>query len=450
MKMTVKTTRYSINLIVPVVVIMLSSVLAKAEILINLGTLDRDSTSSATAINDRGEIVGNSSTGSSPEAVIHAFYYRDGFMRSLNSKPCNAVAINDAGQIVGNLLTYSTNIFTNIFLPPIPITNIPVHPIYPITNIIGANLLTNILTQSANFAANTAELAFPTNGQIETNIYVNTQPVLFRPGLPPDLFEGTNNVGSALGINNQGEIVGGAYLPSSASSVTQYAFVYKNGLTMDLPELSSNNDFSVASAINNHGDIVGYGFVGLGPLIFEHPFLYSQGLMQDLGTLGGSIGLATAINDVGEITGFSTTISNAEEHAFFYRQGQMIDLGGLPGAQFLISTNLRPILPIKLVSVASAINNWGQIVGRATATNGAIHAFLYHDGTMIDLNDLVRLTHVNGGPGFLALVEANGINDWGQIVGAGTFWDGRHETGRAFLLELPPELLPRKDDVPLP
>ena len=298
------------------------------------------------------------------------------------------------------------------------------------------------MTLSANVAANTEAIpppaiSAPTNGQIETNLWINSQPVLFRPGLPPDLFEGTNNVGFASGINNQGEIVGGP----------NHAFVYKNGLTMDLPELSSNNDISEASAINNHGDIVGFGFVGLNPLVFEHPFLYSQGRMQDLGTLGGSIGVATDINDVGEITGFSTTISNAEEHAFLYRQGRMIDLGGLPGAQFLTSTNPLVHLP-NVVSSASAINNWGQIVGEATDTNGAIHAFLYCDGTMIDLNKLVRLTHVNGLPGFLTLTRANGINDLGQIVGSGTFWDGRHEATRAFLLNLPHELLPGMDHLP--
>jgi probable HAF family extracellular repeat protein len=403
--------------------------------LINLGTLGGDSTSSAKAINDRGEIVGDYT---SSNGVTHAFYYQDGLMRSLSSERCNAVAINDSGQIAGNLLTYSTNIFTNIFLPPIAITNNPFHPI---TNIIVFNPLTNILTQSANFAANTEVIPVPnqngneiltTNLQIVTNLVINSQPVFFRPGSSPNLFEGTNNGGFASGINNQGKIVGAVTL---FNSITQYAFVYEKGLTTDLPELSSAYDPSAATAINNHGDIVGFSAIGLSS---EHPFLYSQGLMQDLGTLGGSIGEATAINDVGEIVGYSTTTSNAEVHAFLYRQGQMIDLGGLLGAQFLTSTNPSGFSFPKLVSYASAINNEGQIVGFATATNGASHAFLYRDGTMIDLNNLVRLTYVNGPPGFLTLEGAGGINDWGQIVGVGSFWDGKHKTARAFLLDSAP------------
>jgi len=89
-------------------------------------------------------------------------------------------------------------------------------------------------------------------------------------------------------------------------------------------------------------------------------------------------------------------------------------------------------------STASAINNWGQIVGTSTTTNGE-HAFLYQDGTMTDLNDLVRLTHISGPPGFLTLTSADGINDRGQIVGEGLFWDGQHVTTDVFLLDLYPE-----------
>jgi probable HAF family extracellular repeat protein len=423
------------HLIVPVVVILLSIIPAKAQLkLINLGTLGGDS-SSATAINDLGEIVGNITTAGGVTGVTHAFYYRDGLVRSLDSKPCTAVAINESGQIVGSLLTYTTNIFTNIFYPPIPIS----------TNI----LFTNVLTQAATamtipVSSQTVNGILATNLQIVTNLVIKSQPVLFSRSLSANLLEGTDNGGFAWGINNQGEIVGAVSLFNSS---TQYAFVCARGLTMDLPELSDAYAPSGATAINDQGDIVGFSQIGLAS---EHPFLYSQGLMHDLGTLGGSIAEARAINDAGEIAGNSTTISNGEMHAFLYRNGQMSDLGGLPDAQFSIPTNSMDFSPPELVSSASAINNWGQIVGEATANNGAIHAFLCNEGAMIDLNGLVRLTHVNGPPGFLVLIGANGINDVGQIVGAGTFWDGRQQVTRAFLLNLPHELLPSRDYFPLP
>jgi probable HAF family extracellular repeat protein len=85
-----------------------------------------------------------------------------------------------------------------------------------------------------------------------------------------------------------------------------------------------------------------------------------------------------------------------------------------------------------------AINNWGQIVGTSTAANGT-HAFFYWDGSMVDLNGLVKLTHLKGPAGFLTLTSAEGINDSGQIVGEGLYWDRRQESSHAFLLDLRPE-----------
>ena len=388
-------------------------------VVINLGTLAGDS-SAAAAINDRGEIVGNCISSNGQQ---HAFYYHDGAMRGLCDQPSSAVAINESGQIVGSLLSYTNYIFTNMVVNPF--TNIIIIPTLP----------THGGVQPPSIAANEVETTVSrlalggipiTNGQVVTNLVINSQPVLFRPGLTPSVFEGVDNAGYASGINDQGQIVGGV---TWFNSLTQNSFVYRKGLTTDLPALGSASEPGAATAINNRGDVV--GFSGFSP---ERPFLFSRGQIQDLGTFGGTEGAATAINEAGEITGYSTTVSNAEVRAFLYRQGRMIDLGGLPGAETLPAIN-SPSGMVKLVSHASAINNWGEIAGSALAANGATHAFLYSGGSMTDLNDLVRLTHTNGPPGFLSLTAAQGINDWGQIVGGGSYWDGTHETGRAFLLD---------------
>jgi probable HAF family extracellular repeat protein len=431
------------HLIVPATVLMFLTIPVKAEFkLINLGTLRGDVTSSAAAINDCGEIVGESVNSN---GIPHAFSYRNGRMSELSTDPSKAAAINDAGQIVGSILAFSTNIvIVPPLFPPNPLTNpiviLPTNPVViPPTNIIVRPLTNHLILLTDTTTKETAVPnqneggILPTNGEIMTNLVINSQAVLFRPGLSVNLLESTNP-GYASGVNNQGDIVGSVTL---LNDLTSYAFVYKNGLTTDLPVSSSAIGPAAAMGINNRGDIV--GFSGIGP---EHPFLYSHGLIQDLGTLGGSNGEANAINDLGEIVGSSETTSNAEIHAFLYRQGQMTDLGTLKGGLSYPNTNVSTRAFPPIVSEAYAINNWGMIVGIATAANGAPHAFVYNDGKMTDLNDLVKLTHTNGPPGFLELNGANGINDSGQIVGAGRYWDGAHETGRAFLMKWSPEHRP--------
>ena len=72
----------------------------------------------------------------------------------------------------------------------------------------------------------------------------------------------------------------------------------------------------------------------------------------------------------------------------------MIDLGTLPGFQS---------------SGAIGMNNNGQIVGYSQTASGAVHAFLYTDGEMKDLNELIDPSLA------LSLWDAEAINDNGQI-----------------------------------
>lgn len=68
-------------------------------------------------------------------------------------------------------------------------------------------------------------------------------------------------------------------------------------------------------------------------------------------------------------------------------------------------------------------------MGSSYTASGAEHAFLYSDGSMNDLNNLI-----SNDSGWV-LIQADAINDSGQIVGDGTI-DGNHH---AFLLTPVPE-----------
>jgi probable HAF family extracellular repeat protein len=115
--------------------------------------------------------------------------------------------------------------------------------------------------------------------------------------------------------------------------------------------------------------------------------------MKDLGALGDSISSGYAINNAGQVVGFSYSASGPS-HAFLYTDGQMRDLGTLGGTH----------------SAAEGINNAGQVVGTADKSFASQRAFLYTNGQMQDLNSLIDpALHIT-------LLDAHAINDQGQIA----------------------------------
>jgi probable HAF family extracellular repeat protein len=147
-----------------------------------------------------------------------------------------------------------------------------------------------------------------------------------------------------------------------------------------------------AFAINNRGQVVGYSWTAGNAAI--HPFLYGGGKMTDLGDFGGGFGEALAINNSGQVTGFSATPQLFSVHAFLYSDGVLTDLGTFGGPR----------------SKGQAINDRGQVVGFAgTPGDAQFHAFIYSKGTMTDIGTL-------GGSDS----DAFGINNRGQIVGDST------------------------------
>jgi probable HAF family extracellular repeat protein len=193
-------------------------------------------------------------------------------------------------------------------------------------------------------------------------------------------------------INESGEISGVSNLAGDAAD---HAFVFSRGRMIDLGTLGGSN--SSGFGLNNRGQVTGYSDIAGD--VEAHAFLYSAGKMADLGTLGGSFSIGFQISNSGGVVGDSYTDGDAEDHAFVYRNGKMKDLGTLGG----------------FFSSAHGINGCGQIVGTSETAGGDVHAFIVAEGVMHDLNDLLDAAAAAD----WVLVEADAINDIGQITGYG-------------------------------
>ncbi len=173
-------------------------------------------------------------------------------------------------------------------------------------------------------------------------------------------------------------------------------------LSYSFIDLGSFGGNTIAKAVNAAGQVAGSSFLVSGD---NHAFLWQNGVISDIGTLGGTTSVGNDINDLGMIVGNSqlaeSTDAQLVAHAYVWQSGIMTDLGTLGGT----------------FSSASGINNHGQIVGYAMLADGATtHGVVWENGAIYDLNSLVP---ANSGWQFNGLTTF-AINDNGQIVGQGS------------------------------
>lgn len=223
----------------------------------------------------------------------------------------------------------------------------------------------------------------------------------------------------AQGVNESGQIFGNSYASSDPSPVcgnpdfgfdalTTGAFLWQNGKMTNLGSLGGT--CTNAIAINNRGQIIGYSFLP-GDAVF-HPFLWDQGRLFDLSTLGGTFGATTQLNEAGDIVGWTSLAGNDNViHATLWSRGQITDLGAFEPDQ---------------CSSPFGINSSKQVVGVEAlgcdfGDDPSLRAFLWEPGgNMLDLNTLISSSLG------IQVRNATAINNRGEITVVAWFADGSH------------------------
>ncbi len=381
--------------------------------MVDLGSLG-GSSGRAFGLNNAGAVVGMSDVSSGAGLDYHAFLYDNGAMVDLNAlidpasgwRLVSATDINDQLQILGRACLGDSVDCRAVLLdriPPVP------EPGAWAMLIAGLVVLAWRKRRQAARPLLLALLASP--------LAALADPVYTLRFLPADF--------QAVNLNNAGQVVG---------TFNNAAAIWSTTATRDLSALAPgsvgtaiNNrghiglgwegdgylyspdalrnigrfgiwDFNYVSALNDAGQASGNAFYGPGER--ARGFVYSDGVVRIIPTLGGDWSRASAINNQGQVAGIATIDStdfvNPTRTAIVFQGGGLRDLGGLGG----------------LISEAYDINEAGQVVGMAETTpdfkSGEGHAFLFDGGVMIDLGFL--------GNGIRA--SALGLNNDGTVVGA--------------------------------
>jgi probable HAF family extracellular repeat protein len=293
----------------------------------------------------------------------------------------DALVVNDAGQVAGWSYLANSDNYHGVFWDDGEKFEIPTFG--------GANSNVNDINELGQVVG----LA---DGDSPLGTY---HAFLWENGVRTDLHDQYSFPGrssEALEINDAGQIAGWAYLPGSSD---YRGFFLDNGVVSEIYLAGSR--FTNVKDMNESGQVVGHSFVSASENLY-HAFLWEDGDITDLGTLnGGRSSEAIAINDSGQVVGWSYLPGSDNYHAVLWQNDDM-------------PVDLSPYGSI--ISYASDINERGQVVGYYQTANGYTRAFLWENGTPIDLGTLP------GGNNSYAL----GINEAGQVVGYASTPNGEH------------------------
>ena len=226
---------------------------------------------------------------------------------------------------------------------------------------------------------------------------------------------------SPNGLNNKHWATGQSNL---AGDETTHAVIWQgeNWAIEDLGTLggpnsavlwSVNDDRGLTAGVSDTSNTDPYdeNFCGLSPSGSDPyiclGFLWKNGRMTPLATLGGNNSYAFEVNDLGQVAG----IAENSTHDPNCIPPQVLDYEAVIWGPKEGEIHQLPPLPGDAVAGASAINDKGQAVGGSNPVcmpiSGTVHAVLWEKGSVTDLGNL----------GGALLSIAFGINEQGHVVG---------------------------------
>jgi probable HAF family extracellular repeat protein len=253
--------------------------------------------------------------------------------------------------------------------------------------------------------------------------------VLWINGRIHDLGTLGGNQSATFGLNNNGQGTGvalnrtpdpwGLVCPCGTQN---RAFLWQDGVMHSLGTLGGPDSYG--QSINDRGHVAGASFTNdtansATGIPTVNPFFWDGKKMWDLGTLGGAVGQVNDLNNLDQVIGTSSTADapgaclgfDAGCHAFLWQPGwpSMKDLGTLGGA----------------LSVPVVINNAGLAVGVSTTNDETVHAVAWKNESIHDLGIV---------PGDFCS-WAWGVNNRNQVVGISLPLPCDFSVARAFLWE---------------
>jgi uncharacterized membrane protein len=305
--------------------------------------------------------------------------YRVTIVGPANSR---AIDINDAGVVIGTYPIGAGGINTGSFI----------------------NRGSGVVNLGTLGGASSQVVAINDKGQVLGNRITASgqrRGFIYYHGTRRDLNSPPGDPGIYVDINNAGYTVAVGSIPVPPGGTGVRSFLRDpSGHFRNIGTLPGANPVTQAEALNNRNQITGESGNFISPEPPLRAFLWTKGVMRDLGDLGFRPNYGQAINDRGQVTGYAGIEPSATalhtQKAVIFSNGRVIDIDRRPATANPFSSG-------------EGINNLGHVVGNSDHLGG----FIYRGKRMESLAALIDPRLGWGIPFAWAL------NDKGQIAAEG-------------------------------